>query len=259
MGTAHPRGLVACVLASALCAALPARAGADQPAPPGAPPPAEPESPTPAPPSPMEPETPGQPAVSNPATNLDKAPKVQSPPEPPANAAGRWRYTAMLGVVSLPRVLALEPLGRYRRAEDPRWDLFSLGAAIEYLPPGIASFGGPKLSWMQLGVEGRWFFWRFLYGGLRAGWQYVRSDSEKFGSEVDYIASSVFVHPKVGALYTFDSGLTIGADVGATIPIAPKTRLESDGTTDSGARKVANTFGQYVWPEIGLFRIGYTF
>ncbi len=248
MGTVHGRslGVVVAIAASSL---LSTAARADQPAPPSAPD-VEPPAPTPTPETPAA----AQPAEAAPGP----PPKVEAPPTPPAAAAGRWRYTAMLGVVSLPRVLSLEPMGRYRRADDPRWDLFSLGAAIEYLPPGLASFGGPKLSWMQLGVEGRWFPWRYLFVGLRAGWQFVRADSEKFGSEVDYVATSVFVGPKLGALYTFDSGLTIGADLGATIPIAPKTSLESDGTTDSGARKVANTFGQWTIPDLGL-RVGYTF
>jgi hypothetical protein len=164
----------------------------------------------------------------------------------------------MLGVLSAPRPLALQPMGRYRRASDPRWDLFALGAAIEYLPPGIASFGGPKLSWMQLAAEGRWFPWRMLFVAGRAGWQYTRADSVKYGSDVTYVSSAVVLGASIGALHSFGSGLTLGGDVGFTAPIAPRTRLDSDGQEDSGARKVANTFGLFVMPSVAL-RAGYTF
>ncbi len=245
------RGGVAIVASLAFCAAIGAARSAR----------AQPEPPTADSSPPTLADAPETPAATQPVAPgaETEAPKVEAKPTPPASAAGRWRFTAMLGVVSLPRVLALEPMGRYRRRDDPRWDLFSLGGSIEYLPPGIAEFGGPKLSWMQLGVEGRWFPWRFLFVGLRAGWQFVRADSEKFGSEVDYVSSGLFFGPKVGALYTFTSGLTIGGDLGVTVPVASKTTLESDGTTDAGARKVVNTFGDFVMPTLGLFRIGYTF
>lgn len=243
-GVVAAAGLAFC---AAFGASADARAQTQEPPADSSPPPISPTTETPAATQPVPPSAETEP------------PKVEAKPTPPASAAGRWRFTAMLGVVSLPRVLALEPMGRYRRADDPRWDLFSLGGSIEYLPPGVAEFGGPKLSWMQLGVEGRWFPWRFLFVGLRAGWQFVRADSEKFGSEVDYVSNGLFVGPKVGALYTFSSGLTIGGDVGVTVPVASKTSLESDGTTDANARKVANTFGDFVMPTLGLFRIGYTF
>lgn len=252
MRAATAKKVSACVLGSACVLLASPSVRADQPAPPGAT-----EAPTAVPDAPAEPEQ--TPAATTPATATDLAPTREAPKTPPAEAAGRWRYTAMLGVLAAPRVLALEPMGRYRRADDPRWDLFALGAAIEYLPPGIAEFGGPKLSWMQLAVEGRWFPWRFVWVGARAGWQFARADSVKYGSDVTYVTSGLIVGLRAGVLYTYKSGLTLGADIGATAPIAPKTSLDSDGTQDSGARKVANTFGQFVMPTVGLLRIGYTF
>lgn len=259
MVSARGTKLGSCVLAAAtasLITAAPARA--DQPAPPAPPPPARPEGE----PVPQAPASAAAPPDATGATAPPEIPEgkptVVAPPTPPADAAGRWRYTAMLGVLSAPRVLALQPMGRYRRADDPRWDLFALGAAIEYLPPGLASFGGPELSWMQLAVEGKWFPWRMLFVGARAGWQFVRADSEKYGSDVTYVTSGVIVGANIGALYNFSNGLTLGGDVGFTAPIAPKTTLDSDGQADSGGRKVANTFGQFVMPSLAL-RVGYTF
>src|SRR5262245_39455379 len=75
-----------------------------------------------------------------------EAPSAASPlqdgksPSPPAGAGEKClrtvRYSATLGVISLPRVLSLDVVVRVRRSDDPTWDLFALGAGIEYLPPG---------------------------------------------------------------------------------------------------------------------------
>jgi hypothetical protein len=168
------------------------------------------------------------------------------------------RFTGTIGAISLPRLLSLELFARFRNASDPRWDLFALGAGIEYLPPGVANFGEQTtLSWFQVGPEGRFFPYRWLFVGARIGWQFARADSEKFGSEVDYTTTSAFVAPKVGALYTFASGFTIGGDLGATIPLFAGTSLESDGQSDSNARKAAKTFGMFVMPFVSL-RVGWT-
>jgi hypothetical protein len=62
----------------------------------------------------------------------------------------------------------------------------------------------------------------------------------------------------VGAFYTFSNHVTIAGDLGATIPIGADTKIESDSTEDSGARKASKTFGMFVMPFVSLFRIGYT-
>jgi hypothetical protein len=156
-------------------------------------------------------------------------------------------------------VLSLEALVLKRRESDPRFFHFGFGAGIEYLPKGLIAFG-PKtdFSWLQFGVDGRFHPWRWAFAGVRLGWQFSRTDSEKFGSEVDYIATSFFLAPKIGILHTFSNHLTIGGDLGVTIPIGSSTRRESDGTEDSSARKAATTFGAFVMPYVSLFRIGYT-
>ena len=72
------------------------------------------------------------------------------------------------------------------------------------------------------------------------------------------MTSSFFFSPKAGILHTFANGLTIGGDLGVTIPIGADTTLYSDSTEDSGARKASKTFGAFVMPFVSLFRIGYT-
>ena len=191
-----------------------------------------------------------------------------TPPAPLANAkvvaptppARTWRYTGMLGVIALPRLLSLELLAKYVRREEPRWDLAAFGLQVEYLPNGIATFGGKtSVSWLQLGVQGRYFVWKFLYVGAGVGWQFTQADSSNFGADVTYRTTSFYLAPKVGALYTFASGLTIGGDLGATIPFAYKTTQDPLDTSDSNARAVSKTFGMFVMPFASLFRVGYTY
>ena len=203
------------------------------------------------------------------APSSDAAPPSSAPSSLPApldaSAAPRARkpirFTATLGAISLPRLLSLELLARFRRSSDPAWDLFAVGAGIEYLPP-IVHFGEKTtFSWFQVGPEGRYFIYRWLFAGARIGYQFARADSSKLGSEVDYVTTSAFVAPKVGALYTFTSGslqgFTVGGDLGATIPVLPGTTRESDAQTDANARKVAKTFGMFVMPFFSL-RVGWT-
>lgn len=200
------------------------------------------------------------PPVTTPETTTPPPPPsapIDAPAPPPVRPL---RFTGTLGAISLPRLLALELLARFRKKEDPRWDLFAVGAGIDYLPPGVANFGeDTTLSWLQFGADARFFVWRFLFAGVRLGWQFSRADSEKFGSEVDYVTTAFVIAPKIGALYTFErSGFTIGGDLGATIPVAPETTLYSDSTQDSNARKASKTFGMFVMPQVAL-RVGWTF
>lgn len=162
-------------------------------------------------------------------------------------------------MLSLPRVLNLELLALLHRRADPRYDRFAVGVGVEYLPPGLASFGGPNLSWFQTGIDGLWFPWRWAFAGLRLGWQFSRADSVKFGSNVSYNTTAFIVAPRAGAMFVLPSGITMGGELGADIPFDYGTTLTSDGTQDSNGRKVSKTFGMFTMPFLTLFRIGYTF
>src|SRR5690606_11711818 len=99
-----------------------------------------------------------------------------------------------------------EVLARHARPGAKREDLFAVGAGLEYLPPGLARFGvDTAFSWLQAGIDGRFFPWRWLFVGARLGYQLSRADSERLGTEISYLTSSFFLAPKVGALYTFPS------------------------------------------------------
>ncbi len=191
---------------------------------------------------------------------LPVAPDTKQP-ESPAASVDRLRpvrYTANVGVASFPRVLALDLMARFRRKNRPNEDLFSIGAGVEDLPPGIVNPGGVSLSWVVVDADARWFPWRWLYVGGGVGYQNVRTDSQKFAASVRYTTASLYVAPKVGALYTFASGLTVGVDLGMSFAVAPKTALSSaDGTEDSTSLKINTAFGTLATPFLAL-RMGYT-
>ncbi|HEY8077116.1 MAG TPA: hypothetical protein VIF62_23480 [Labilithrix sp.] len=189
--------------------------------------------------------------------NANAAPPSAEAPAKEPGVVKPWRFTGMIGVVSLPRVLSLDVLARFRRKDDPRWDLFAVGAGIDWLPPGLANFDTTKFSWLQLGADGRFFPWRWLFVGARIGWQDSRADATKLGSEIVYSTSSFVLAPKVGAIYTLPNGLTFGGELGAGIPIGATTSQSTEDAADSNARKVAKTFGMFVMPFLSA-RIGYT-
>jgi hypothetical protein len=162
-----------------------------------------------------------------------------------------------LAGLGVPRLLGIEVLAKYGRPSDPRWDLFGVGLALDYLPSKILFFGSDTtVSLLQLGVQARWFPWRFVFVGASGGYQVAQADSTKFGSAVNYSTLAAFVTPRAGILYTLPSGITFGGDLGAAIPFAATTHLNTD-QEDSNARKAVKTLGMFVDPQINL-RFGYT-
>ncbi len=214
-------------------------------------------APTPTAPTPAD-----APAPAAPTPAAAPTPVAATPAAPaPAAHDEALRWGATLGIVSVPRLLSLDVFARVGRA-------WSVGVMVDYLPPGIAKFGEETtLSLLQLGVQGRYFpfastegwFARSVYAGLAFGYQYSRADSRKFDSEVDYLSESAYFAPKLGLLFTLKSGLTMGGELGVTLPFAWGYSIASDGTEDSNARKAARTFGEFPIPTLTLFRIGYTF
>jgi hypothetical protein len=251
----------AAAFALALAAwSTPARAGMElEPPAPVAAPVAAPSAPASAAPGPAEaPAATSEPAAAA-APPPAKPPGGEQVPMPVPTPRTRW--IATLGVLSVPRLISFE-------AHALLGQRLGIGLVFEYLPPGIAKFGeDTTLSLLQVGVQGRYFpfvdangwFARSLYGALAVGYQYSRADSSKFGSEVDYLTESMYFAPKVGLLVTLKSGLTLGGDLGATLPLGATTSFTSDGTEDSNARKAAKTFGMFVIPTLTLFRVGYSF
>jgi hypothetical protein len=190
--------------------------------------------------SPPQPQTPPKP-IQDP--DQVKEPRPEEPERP-------LRFGGDLGVVSLPRLVSVDLLVRYKQ--------FAGGLAFEYLPPGFAKFGDKTtLSWLQLAAQARYFVWKPIFVGVLAGYQFARADSEKFGSEIDYVSHGAFVGARAGVLFTLKNGIALGGDLGLTVPIKPPLSQNPEDIDDSNARKAARTFGEFVMPQVSLFRVGF--
>lgn len=236
---------VACLAALASASAT-ASASADDGA---APPVAEAPPATPSPPA-------AAPATAAPATAAPASPDAPPPDGAPPAGAGpegpALRFGGDVAVLSLPRLVSVDLLVRYKA--------FAGGVAFEYLPPGIVKFGDKtSLSWLQAAAQARYFVWKPIFVGALVGYQFARADSEKFGSEIDYVSQGLFVGLRAGVLFTLKSGLALGGDLGLTIPIAPSLSQSPEDVDDSNARKAARTFGEFVMPQVSLFRVGFFF
>ncbi len=178
----------------------------------------------------------------------DDPPGTSSPPPPEP----RVRHVGVVLGGGFPRLFGVE--GLLRRGS------WAFGASFESTPPSLL-FSTPKtsISWHMIDVQARWFVYRFVFVGAQAGWQYVRTDSSNFGSEVDYVVTSANIGLRAGVLHTFPSGLAVGGDLGVTHGLFPSLRRASEkGEEDSNARKVARTFGEFPIPYMGA-RVGYFF
>jgi hypothetical protein len=173
------------------------------------------------------------------------------PPAKPEPAADALRAGALLGV-GFPRIFSLDAL--LRKGD------WAFGACVEYTPPKLLfSTDKTTISWVMVDAQARWFFYRFLFVGAHAGYHLVRTDSSNFGSEVDYVVDGPNLGLKAGALYTFKSGLTVGADLGISTGVFQSIRYyTAKSEDDSNARKVARTFGENPIPYGGL-RAGWFF
>ena len=169
------------------------------------------------------------------------------------------RAGLLLGV-GFPRPLAIQGLVKIERA-------LGLGFEAGMMPP--LKIGPLEGSFWGVAGDLRIFpFQGAFFLGLRAGYQRMKATATANVPVVgtlteSAIAETWFVNPRVGFLWTLQSGLTIGLDVGVQVPIK-KSFVDTlpEGTpadVRSSMQDVANTFGHAVSPTVDLLRIGFLF
>jgi hypothetical protein len=69
---------------------------------------------------------------------------------------------------------------------------------------------------------------------------------------------TTFVNPRIGLLWTFGPGFSIGMDAGIQFPVSSSTTssLPAGTTASQRATSIADTFGNSVIPTIDLLRLG---
>ena len=174
--------------------------------------------------------------------------------------ADSFRVGALVGA-GFPRPLSVGAFTTVDRT-------FGFGLEYGFLPK--ANLFGAEVGLQAVTADFRFHpFKNAFFVGLAGGRQWLNIDLSAsqagFSGSHSLSSSTWFIAPRIGALHTFASGVTIGIDAGVQIPIANDTSIDSKGVavndTDGPAamRTAANTFGGKVTPTIDLLRVGFAF
>lgn len=170
-------------------------------------------------------------------------------------------------VVSLgfPRPFAIEGLLEIH-------DVVGLGVEYSFMPKTTVADVTTRFD--ALAVDASWHPFRGgFFLGMRAGRQWLSGSAtlrvQSVGSFTESAeASTWFVNPRIGYLYTFSSGITLGIDAGVQLPIgatfdrsgpATAAGLSQASSVDRTLRQVASVLGNDVTPTVDLFRLGFLF
>jgi hypothetical protein len=164
--------------------------------------------------------------------------------------------------VGFPRPLAIEAIVKIK-------GLIGVGVEYSFLPR--MKIAGADTRFNALAVDLRFFpFGGAFFIGLRGGRQWLDAATTvnvgplAFRESME--ASTWFLNPRVGFLYTFQSGLTLGMDAGLQFPISPSfertglaARFGASAMIDGTLASVADILGNGVTPTIDLLRVGFLF
>ncbi|MBX3233400.1 MAG: hypothetical protein KIT84_33940 [Labilithrix sp.] len=185
------------------------------------------------------------------------------PVKPEREEKESFRLGPIVGV-GFPRPLAVEGFVKVRR---------TVGLGLEYSFLPRTTIAGASTRFDAVALDARWFpFEGGFFVGLRGGRQWLSGSATLRVQDVGSFTESAdvatwFVNPRVGFLYTWSSGVTLGIDAGIQLPIAPTFERSGPATAagvasrevDETLRTIANTFGNDVTPTLDLFRLGFLF
>lgn len=170
-----------------------------------------------------------------------------------------------LAGLGFPRPFQLEAFAKFEQQ-------FGVGLEYSFMPPTTVQ--GVWSRFNAVSVDGRWFpFKGGFFIGLRAGRQWLDASMTEtiagLGTGTEAMnAAAWFVNPRIGYLYTFPSGITLGIDAGVQLPIGATYERSGPATAagvaqgtqfDNTLRIVANTLGNDVTPTVDLLQIGFLF
>lgn len=174
------------------------------------------------------------------------------------------RFGPVVGL-GFPRPFSLEGLVKIDR-------VVSLGLEYSFLPKNTIANVTTRFD--AVAIDGNWHPFRGgFFIGARAGRQWLSGSAtlrvQNLGSFTESAdAATWFLNPRIGYLYTWSSGVTLGIDAGVQLPIgatyersgpATSAGLAQGTQVDSTLRQVAKTLGNDVTPTVDLFRIGFLF
>ncbi len=176
----------------------------------------------------------------------------------------RLRIGPLVGL-GFPRPIAVGAFVKVHR-------IIGFGAEYSFLPP--MNVFGADTRFEAFATDVRVFpFKNAFFVGMRLGHQWLsaraRITVRRYGSFTESMdASTWFVNPRAGFLFTFSSGITIGIDAGVQLPISPSYErnglatsagLASEFEADSIVATVADVLGNSPTPTVDLLRFGVLF
>jgi hypothetical protein len=199
-----------------------------------------------------------EPRAPNQATTRDTA---KEEPKPGGSRRTDHFRVGVLGGVGFPRPLAIEGLVKIENM---------VGLGVEYSVLPRLSVSGVDTSFYAIAADARVFpFKNAFFVGLRAGRQHLGGAADITvqgygGLHESMSVDTTFINPRVGLLWTWEPGITLGLDIGVQIPLSstasstiPQTALPASVTVDDQIVRVTNTLGRYTLPTVDLLRIGF--
>jgi hypothetical protein len=158
--------------------------------------------------------------------------------------------------VGFPRPLAIEGLIKIERT-------LALGVEYSVLPKLTVS--GVETSFWAVAADARLFpFGGPFFVGLRAGRQHLGGRGSVTVAQIGSVTESLevdttFLNPRLGFLWTWEPGITLGIDAGAQIAIASSesSSLPSGLSITRDVNGVANSLGRTTLPTVDLLKIGF--
>jgi hypothetical protein len=162
----------------------------------------------------------------------------------------------VLGGLGFPRALAIEGMVKLEKV---------LGLGLEYATTPNYTISGAETSFWALSATLRVFpFKDGFFLGLRGGRQHLGGEGTITVAPYGRIHESVaidttFLNPRIGFLWTWSPGFTLGIDAGVQIPIGVTVASSVPPGTgvDQEVLSVAQTIGNSPLPTIDLLKLGF--
>lgn len=160
-----------------------------------------------------------------------------------------------LAAAGFPRPISFEAMLKLER-------VVAFGAEYGFLPS--VSIGGVTTTARAIAADLRVFPFRgAFFVGARAGHQHLGASTTVTVASYGSLAESIdvdawFVNPRIGFLWTWASGLSLGVDAGVQLPVTAST----SSTIPNGVQGVGpivdttNALGRGVLPTVNLLSVG---
>jgi hypothetical protein len=171
---------------------------------------------------------------------------------------GPVQIGATVGALSLPRPVNVQLFAKV-------YDLIGIGVSYSYLPGFIADailslYGVHNVSLTSSAwdVDLRLFILQgAFFLGSSLGTQSLTATATSNGVTARGDLTTVYVTPRLGWLFIWDSGFLMGTELGVQIPVSSTLTIDP-AANNRDVREAARVIGQTPLPAV-TFRIGYLF